>query len=129
MDSEDRDEAVRAVFTTMSRAWAGQDAGQFAACYTEDATVIGPGIHLRGRDDIRQSMAAAFAGPLRGSSRPHSVQTVRALPGGTAIVVTESATVLPGEATPPPERRHLVTWLLTRYDQQWLIEANHMCQA
>jgi hypothetical protein len=38
-------------------------------------------------------MAAAFAGPLKDSLRPHSAQIVRFLPGGTAIVVTESATV------------------------------------
>ena len=121
MGSEHPDKSVQAVFKAMSEAWAAPDATEVAACYTDDATVIGPGIYLRGRDDIRQSMAVAFAGPLKDSLRPHSTQSVRFLPGGTAIVVTESATIFPGEAAAPPDRQHLVTWLLTGHDDQWLV--------
>src|SRR5271169_532133 len=107
-------EAVLAAFKTMSDAWALMDATRFAACYADDATVIGPGIYLRGRDDINDSMAAAFAGPLKGSMRPHSAQSVRFLSGDTAVVVTRSATIFSGGAQAPPERQHLVTWILTR---------------
>src|SRR2546423_10332503 len=129
MGSEHPDKSVQAVFKAMSEAWAAPAATEVAACYTAAATVIGPGIYLRGREDISRSMAAAFAGPLKDSSRPHSVQAVRFLPGGTAIVVTRSATILPGEAVASPDRQHLVTWLLTRHDGGWLVEAHHMCQA
>jgi uncharacterized protein (TIGR02246 family) len=129
VDPEYADESVRAVFEVMSEAWARHDAVQFAACYADGATEIGPGNNLRGRGDITGSMAAAFAGPLKDSLRPHSAQMVRFLPGGTAIVVTESATIFPGEAVAPPDRRHLVTWLLTRHGDRWLVEANHICQA
>ena len=127
MNSEQDHQAVLATFKAMSDAWASTDAWQFAACYTADATVIGPGIHLRGRDDINASMAGAFAGPLKNSLRPHSAQSLRFLPGGTAVVVTRSTTVLPGESEVPSDRQHLVTWILTRQDDQWLVEANHMC--
>ena len=129
MSSEQAHEAVLATFKTMSDAWALMDAAQFAACYADDATVIGPGICLRGKDDISGSMTAAFAGPLKGSRRPHSAQSVRFLSGDTAVVVTESATIFPGEAEAPPDRQHLVTWILTRHDGQWLVEANHICPA
>ena len=129
MSSEQAHEAVLATFKTMSDAWALMDAAQFAACYADDATVIGPGICLRGKDDISGSMAAAFAGPLKRSRRPHSAQSVRFLSGDTAVVVTESATIFPGEAEAPPDRQHLVTWILTRHDGQWLVEANHICPA
>ena len=127
MSSEPENEALLAAFATMSDAWAVQDATRFAACYADDATVIGPGIYLRGKDDINDSMAAAFAGPLKDSMRPHSAQSVRFLPGDTAVVVTRSATIFAGEAQAPPERQHLVTWILTRRDDRWLVEANHMC--
>jgi len=129
MRSEPEHEAVLAAFETMSDAWAVQDAARFAACYADDATVIGPGIYLRGRDDIERSMAAAFTGPLRGSLRPHSARSVRFLSADTAVVVTESATVFPGEAATPADRQHLVTWVLTRHDDRWLVEANHICPA
>jgi uncharacterized protein (TIGR02246 family) len=98
MSSEPEHEAVLAAFETMSDAWAVQDAARFAACYADDATVIGPGIYLRGKDDISGSMAAAFAGPLKDSMRPHSAQSVRFLSGDTAVVVTRSATIFSGEA-------------------------------
>ena len=71
MSSEPEHEAVLAAFETMSDAWAVQDAAGFAACYAGDATVIGPGIYLRGRDDINGSMAAAFAGPVAGRGQSH----------------------------------------------------------
>jgi uncharacterized protein (TIGR02246 family) len=129
MSSELEHEAVLATFTTMSDAWARMDAARFAACYADDATVIGPGIQLQGKDDIDRSMAAAFAGPLHGSLRPHAARSVRFLSADTAVVVTESATVFPGETETPPDRRHLVTWILARHDGRWLVEANHICQA
>jgi uncharacterized protein (TIGR02246 family) len=129
MSSELEHEAVLATFKAMSAAWARMDAARFAACYADDATVIGPGIYLRGKDDIDGSMAAAFAGPLKDSLRPHSARSMRFLSGDTAVVVTESATILPGEAEAPPDRHHLVTWILTRHDGRWLVEANHICAA
>jgi uncharacterized protein (TIGR02246 family) len=129
MSSEQAHKALLATFKTMSDAWALMDAARFAACYADDATVIGPGIYLRGKDDISGSMAAAFAGPLKRSRRPHSAQSVRFLSGDTAVVVTESVTLFPGEASAPPDRQHLVTWVLTRHDGQWLVEANHICPA
>lgn len=128
MSTETEHEAVLATFTTMSDAWALMDAARFAACYAHEATVIGPGINLRNRDDIQASMAAAFAGPLKGTHRPHSARSVRFLSADTAIVVTESATTFPGEAEAAPDR-HLVTWILTCHDGRWLVEANHICAA
>ena len=128
MSSEPEHEAVLAAFTTMSGTWAAMDAAGFAACYADDATVIGPGIYLRGKDEIDRSMATAFAGPLKGSLRPHSARIVRFLSADTAVVVTESATIFPGETEPSPDRQHLVTWILTRHDGRWLVEANHICR-
>lgn len=124
LDREHED--LLAVFDTMSSAWEAGDAAKFADCYTDDATVVGPGIYLRGRDHIRQSMAGAFGGPLKGSRRPHQPQSTRLLGADTAIVVTRSDTVLPGEDHVPPEREHLVTWILARHGGRWRVEANHM---
>jgi uncharacterized protein (TIGR02246 family) len=119
-------EELLAIFDTMSGAWEAGDAAEFANVYTDDATVAGPGIYLRGREHIRQSMAVAFAGPLKGSRRSHQPQSTRLLGADTAIVVTRSDTVLPGEDQVPPEREHLVTWVLARQGGWWRVEANHM---
>ncbi len=121
--------AVLAVFDATSEAWAAGDANAFVNWYAEDATVILPGFCLRGRADVRASMGNAFAGPLKGSRRIHAVQNVRFVGDDAAIVITRSATTLPGEAEPPSERWELATWALSRGDGGWLVEAYHSCPA
>lgn len=120
-----RDELL-VVFDAMSGAWAAGDAAVFADFYSDGATVIGPGIYLQGREHIAQSMDGAFGGPLKGSRRPHQLQSARFLDMDNAIVVTRSDTVLPGEEQAPPEREHLVTWVMARHAGRWLVEANHL---
>jgi uncharacterized protein (TIGR02246 family) len=127
--SSDREQAVLATFDATAKAWADGDASAFAAWYSGDATVLLPGFYLRGRGEIDASMAAAFDGPLHGTRRVHSPQSVRFLGADTAIVVTRSATLFPGEADAPAERQDLATWVLTRQDFQWLVEAYHSCLA
>jgi uncharacterized protein (TIGR02246 family) len=124
---EVEERAVRAVFAAASSAWTDGDASAFVTWYAEDATVILPGFYLRGKADIRASMANAFVGPLKGSKRIHSVQSVRFLGADAAIVVTRSATTFPGETEPPAERWELATWALSRLDGSWLVEAYHSC--
>lgn len=123
--------AVLALFDATSNAWRDGDGGAFADRYAEDATVILPGVHLRGRAQIRSSMGEAFAGPLKGSRRIHTPQSVRFLTEteDVAVVVTRSATAFAGEAEPPSDRWELATWTLTRRDGRWLVETYHSCPA
>jgi uncharacterized protein (TIGR02246 family) len=130
-------DAVRNVFDETSKAWAAGDAEVFAGWYTDDATVILPGIRLRGRSEIGVAMAAAFMGPLHGSRRSHELDSVRFLGATTAVVTSSSATLLPGETEPGAQPRERATWVLSRSDGdgeaggdsdgRWLIEAFHSC--
>jgi uncharacterized protein (TIGR02246 family) len=120
------DSAVHAVFDAVSSAWAGSDADAFIEWYTEDATAILPGYYLPGKANIRASMADAFVGPLNGSRRIHVLQSVRFL-DDTAIVISKSSTLFPGEAEPPAERWALATRVLSKHAGRWLIEAYHDC--
>jgi uncharacterized protein (TIGR02246 family) len=121
--------AVRAVFDATTNAWADGDANAFVEAYGENATVILPGFHLRGKADILASMRDAFAGPLKGSRRIHAVRDVRFLGDEVAVVITRSVTALPGEAEPPAERRESATWVLSKCDGRWLVEGYHSCPA
>lgn len=94
--------SVLAVFDATSSAWASNDVAAFVRCYTEDATVVLPGVHLQGKAAIRAAMAAAFAAPLKDSRRVHAAQTVRFLGPETAVVITRSVTILPTETGPAP---------------------------
>ncbi|SDJ95992.1 SgcJ/EcaC family oxidoreductase [Nonomuraea jiangxiensis] len=125
----DGERSVLALFDATSGAWSDGDADAFADRYASDATVILPGVHLRGKDQIRASMGAAFAGPLHGSRRIHTPLSVRFLTQDVSVVVTRSATVFPGEAEPPVDRWELATWALTRHDGRWVVETYHSCPA
>ena len=118
-----QDSAIRAVFAQTSRAWADGDGEAFAAWYAPDATVILPGVYLPGQDAIREAMAAAFAGPLKNTRRSHQVRSIRFTSPGTAIVITNSVTVPPGEPQPVAQQRERATWVLSRSDGRWLIHA------
>jgi uncharacterized protein (TIGR02246 family) len=121
----EEDSAVRAVFGEVSRAWADGDADAFARWYTENATAVLPGFYLQDNNAVRTSMGVAFAGPLKGSRRIHDVRSIRFLSDSMAIVISNSATVFPGEAEAPAERREWATWVLAKQDGRWLIEAYH----
>ncbi|MBU3063570.1 SgcJ/EcaC family oxidoreductase [Nocardia sp. NEAU-G5] len=118
------DSAVRALFDAASTAWAAGDADAFAACYSETATVILPGVYLPGRQAIQAGMGAAFAGPLKSSRRIHEVADVRVLEDA-AVVISRSVTVAAGQSEPAAERWEWGTWVLVQQDGKWLIEAYH----
>lgn len=118
---------VAEVVDAVSKAWADGDAVAFTEHYTEDATAILPGFHLRDRAEIQARMAEAFAGPLAGSRRVHRIRSERRYGDELRVIVTRSATVFPGEDEPPVDRWSLATWLLRLDGDQWLVAAYHDC--
>jgi uncharacterized protein (TIGR02246 family) len=122
-----RDEAaVRAVIDGVYAAWAANDPDAFVAAYTADTTAALPETYLVGKDAVRSTMAAMFAGPFRGCRASHEVRDVRML-GDTAIVVTKGTVVLAGRTDPEPWV--LETWVLSRGPDSWLVRAYHNCPA
>jgi uncharacterized protein (TIGR02246 family) len=127
--SADQDRAVRDALSAIFTAWQENDADAFASWYTRDATVVLPGLYLKSRDELRTTMVAAFAGPLRGSRRAVDLDTVRFLGADAAVVVGSSAVVHQGESEPPSDRWARSTWVLGRHDSGWLIAAYHEAPA
>lgn len=124
------EQEVRKLLRALVAAWAAGDADAFADRYAEDATVVLPGgVFHQGREEVRRYMAAAFAGPLRGSTSVDEPESVR-LPGAdTAVVVSRSGFLMPGEETLPADRCRRATWVLSRGGQGWRVEAYHNCPA
>jgi uncharacterized protein (TIGR02246 family) len=107
------------------RAWEANDAEAFVADYTDDASVIQPGIYEKDREEIRTAMAAAFAGPLNGSRATDHPVDVRFLTDDTAIVVSEGGIIFPGQDAVASERLVRATWVLVRRDDAWRIACYH----
>jgi uncharacterized protein (TIGR02246 family) len=117
--------AVRAVLDAVYTAWADNDADAFVAPYDPDATAVHTGTVMPNRDAIRATMAAGFAGPLKGSEGIHEVQSVRFVGADTAIVISRGAIRFADQNEPAPGSRTLDGWVLCHQDGSWRVEAFH----
>jgi len=115
--------AVREVLDRMVQAWADNEAAAFAGLYSDDATVVLPGgVFHKGRGAIENYMAMGFGGPLKGTKGVDEPEDVRVL-GDTAIVISKSGILMPGETELPPERLRRATWVFSKSSGDWVIEA------
>ena len=119
------DSAVAAVLDEVYAAWAAGDADAFVAPYAEHATAVLPGSYLQDKEAIRTTMAEGFTGPLRGSKGLHQVQSIRFPGADTAIVISKGGIVYAGQTGTAAETRSVETWVLSRQDGTWRIEAFH----
>jgi uncharacterized protein (TIGR02246 family) len=114
-------DAVRAFLPRIVDAWADGDADAFAAVFTRDASFIVPGqdTYLRSREEIREYMAAGFAGPLRGVRATAMILDLRCVDRDVAVVVTQGGLLFPGETVVPPDRIGRQTWVVRKQGPQW----------
>ena len=77
------------------------------------------------RDVIRENMALAFEGPLKGSSTYNKQLSLRFAGRDAAIVVSESGILFTGETVVPDTGKVNATWVFEKRDGQWLIAAYH----
>ena len=125
-DTRTQDEAaIQAVLDASYEAWAAGDADGMVANYTADATAIMTGSFRDSREVIRESMALAFAGPLRGTSTYNRRLSIRFVGEDAAIVVNESGILFDGQTEVPDTGKVNATWVLEKRDGRWLIAAYH----
>jgi uncharacterized protein (TIGR02246 family) len=114
---------VLSVIQAVYDAWADNDADAFAALYTKDATVVQPGVHKKNQDEIRTTMAAGFAGPLKGSRVIDKPQSIRFLGSEAAVVITEGGVLMADQTDVPSERQVRATWVLSKQEGKWFVVA------
>ena len=114
---------IQTVFDAIYQAWADGDADAFGKLYTEDATVVMPGVFNKGRAKIVDHMAAGFAGPFKGSRGVDTPKDIRVIDGHTAVVVSEAGIIPAGQDEVPAGRTVRATWVLSKHDGQWLVVA------
>jgi uncharacterized protein (TIGR02246 family) len=121
----DDEAAIQAVLVESYKAWEAGDADGMVADYTADATAILPGSLRDSREVIRESMASAFAGPLKGSSTYNKQLSLRFVGSDAAIVVSESGILFAGQTELADAGKVNATWVFEKRDGQWLIAAYH----
>jgi len=117
--------AIQAVLVDSYKAWEAGDADGMVASYTADATAIMTGSLRDSRDVIREGMALAFEGPLKGTSTYNKRLSLRFVGRDAAIVVSESGILFAGQTEVADAGKVNATWVLEKRDGQWLIAAYH----
>jgi uncharacterized protein (TIGR02246 family) len=105
------------VVSRVNAAWDRNDAEEFAAVYTEDATLILSGDRFfEGREHIARELALSFAGPHKGTRLIADVVSFHWIAPGLAAIVTEGGVVAPGEDTFVWDRALRATWVAARQE-------------
>ncbi|GAA2601535.1 SgcJ/EcaC family oxidoreductase [Actinomadura fulvescens] len=101
-------------------AWARNDAAGVADVFTEDGILILPGdVYKRGREEIRSFMAAAYAGPFKGTGVTGRPVDVRFVADDVALLRTHGGILAPGATEIAPELAVRSTWVTVKKDGQW----------
>jgi uncharacterized protein (TIGR02246 family) len=101
-------------------AWAKNDADGVANVFTDDGILILPGdVYKRGREEIRSFMAAAYAGPFKGTGVTGRPVDVRFVSDDVALLRTHGGILAPGETEIDPELAVRSTWVAVRKNGTW----------
>lgn len=117
--------AIQAVLVGSYKAWEAGDAEAMVADYTADATAIMTGSLRENREVIRENMALAFEGPLKGTSTYNKQLSIRFVGRDAAIVISESAILFGGQTEAAEAGKVNATWVFEKRGGRWLIAAYH----
>ena len=115
--------AVATLPNRIVKAWAEQDPGAFAEVFTDDGTMILPGVFVRGRDDIRSFMSEAFAGPYKDTTVTGDPIGLRFLGAEVAILHTDGGFLMGAEVAVAPGNAVRAAWLVVKQDGTWRLAA------
>jgi uncharacterized protein (TIGR02246 family) len=117
--------AIEAILADSYKAWEAGDAAGMVADYTADATAIMTGSLRDSREAVRENMALAFAGPLKGTSTWNKELSFRFVGRDAAIAVYESGILFGDQTEVPAAGKVNATWVFEKRAGQWLIAAYH----
>ncbi|MET7427261.1 SgcJ/EcaC family oxidoreductase [Dactylosporangium sp. NPDC005555] len=126
MSSTDQAE-ITAVSARMVAAWAEHDADAFADLFTQDGTMILPGVYQKGRDQIREFMATAYAGPYKGTRVTGSPIDVKVLAEGAVALLTTGGVLAPGETELSDRAAIRASWILVKRESRWQLAVYQNC--
>jgi uncharacterized protein (TIGR02246 family) len=118
---------IAAVPGRLVSAWAAHDAEAFSQLFTQDGALILPGVYKKGRDEIRQFMAAAYAGPYKGTSVTGAPLDIKPLGTDAVALLTVGGVLEPGETEVSTKQAIRAAWILVKDDGTWRLAVYQNC--
>jgi uncharacterized protein (TIGR02246 family) len=115
--------AIASLTQRVIAAWAYHDADSFAGVFTEDGTMVLAGVYKKGRDAIREHMAAAFAGQYKGTQVTGKPLDMRPLGRDAAILLSLGGVLEPGESEVSDVGAVRAAWVVVKQEGQWRLAA------
>jgi uncharacterized protein (TIGR02246 family) len=119
--------AIAAVPAKMIAAWAAHDADAFADLFAEDGTMMLPGIYKKGRAQIREYMAAEYAGRFKDTTVTGQPIEIKPLGAGVVALLTEGGVIPPGQKQLSAESAIRASWILVNQGGHWKLAVYHNC--
>jgi len=118
---------IAAVPARMVAAWAAHDAEAFSQLFLPDGTLILPGVYKKGRDEIREFMAAGYAGPYKGTRVTGSPLDIKPLGSASIALLTVGGVLAPGETELSSKEAIRASWILVKHDGRWQLAVYQNC--
>ncbi|WP_410672038.1 SgcJ/EcaC family oxidoreductase [Amycolatopsis sp. cmx-4-68] len=115
--------AVAVIPQRLLAAWAHQDAASIADLFTDDGTLILPGIFRQGRQDIKAYFTDAFEGAYAGTQVVGKPVGLRFFGPDVALLLSAGGVLAAGETEVSDAQAIKASWLVVRDEGQWRLAA------
>ncbi len=120
--TSEKEREVLGVPLRLVAAWAKNDVEAIVDVFTEDGVLILPGdVYKKGHDEIRPFLAAAFAGPFRGTGVTGKPVDLRFAADDVAIIRTHGGVLAAGSSEIEPELAVRSGWTCVKRDGTWYL--------
>ena len=103
--------------------WAYQDADGLAELFTEDGTLVLPGIFRQGREDIRAYFKDAFENQYNGTQVVGKPISLRFFGPDVALLLSAGGVLAQGETEVSDAQAIRASWFVVRVDGEWRLAA------
>jgi uncharacterized protein (TIGR02246 family) len=115
--------AVAVIPQKMLAAWAHQDAASIADLFTDDGTLILPGVFRQGRQDIKAYFTEAFETHYAGTQVVGKPIGLRFFGTDAALLLSSGGVLAEGETEVSDAQAIRAGWLVVRTEGQWRLAA------
>lgn len=120
--TSEKEKEVLGVPLRLVSAWARNDVEAIVNTFTEDGILILPGdVYKKGHDEIRPFLAAAFAGPFKGTGVTGKPVDLRFASDDVALIRTHGGVLAEGDDEIAPELAVRSGWLCVKRDGTWYL--------